>query len=101
MRYVSAGRGPWQRAACGEDLCRAGHVQALDVVEQRDEHGAGGHTASVRARHDGRNDEYPTFPAIAGRERWEGSGQRLGEGFGAWFAPRTFHPYQPVGNVLA
>lgn len=58
------GARPLAEGSPGEDLCRAGHVQALDVVEQQDEHGAGGHTASVRARHDGRNDEFPTFPAI-------------------------------------
>ncbi|GGX15074.1 hypothetical protein GCM10010353_32910 [Streptomyces chryseus] len=53
-----------------EDLDGAGHVQALDAVEEDDEHaayGSLGHGSILRRPTDVRNDEDPTFPATGPR----------------------------------
>ena len=72
-RYRPPGVGPHlagdHAAGGGEHLQRPGHVQALHLVEQGDQHTAGSHTLGSHipmlrpAPHD-RNDENPTFPAM-------------------------------------
>ena len=63
-------------SAPGEDLQRAGDVEALDAVEEDDENGALRHASdSCGAGRHGRNDEFPTFPAI-GRHGGPGPADR-------------------------
>ncbi len=50
----------------GEHLQRPGDVEALDAVEEDEEEGALGHVPILRRTGGGRNDMFPTFPAMAG-----------------------------------
>lgn len=52
------------RGGAVEDLQGAGDVEALDPVEEREEHGGTVHVSIVGHRSCVRNDEVPTFPAI-------------------------------------
>ena len=93
MRYAP-GSAP---VGAGEDLHRAGDVEALHAVEEDDENGS-----LLSCVHpcggagDGRNDEYPTFPAIAAVPPCLGR-----SGAGARPGHLRFPPYRPVGNMRA
>ncbi|GGV08369.1 hypothetical protein GCM10010260_52920 [Streptomyces filipinensis] len=56
------------RLGAGEHLQRPGDVEALDAVEKDEEEGALGHVPILRRTRSGRNDVFPTFPAMAGDE---------------------------------
>ncbi|GGU50892.1 hypothetical protein GCM10010211_14350 [Streptomyces albospinus] len=77
-------------AGAAEDLDRAADVEALEPVEENDQHIALFHVSILGSGADGGNDGFPTFPAIRAVRCRAGPD-----------SPLLDTTYQRVGNLLA